>query len=119
MPSKLQKDRAAEVLRRLRERYPEAECALKHGDPWQLLAATILSAQCTDVRVNMVTPHLFAKYPTAKSMAAANPEDVEEVVKSTGFFIQKTKSLISMSQDITDRFDGKVPERLEDLVSVS
>src|SRR5258708_23777050 len=118
MPTKLQKARAAEVLRRLRERFPEAECALKHENPWQLLAATILSAQCTDVRVNMVTPHLFAKYPTAQSMAAARPEDVEELVKSTGFFRQKTKSLISMSQDITDKFDGRVPDRLEELVTL-
>ena len=118
MPSKLQKDRAAEVLRRLRERYPEAECALKHQNPWQLLAATILSAQCTDVRVNMVTPQLFAKYPTAEAMASAKPEDVEEIIKSAGFFRQKTKSLISMSQDVTDRFGGRVPEALEELVSL-
>lgn len=118
MPSKLQKERAAEVLRRLRERYPEAECALKHENPWQLLAATILSAQCTDVRVNMVTPHLFARYSAAQMMASAKHEDVEELVKSTGFFRQKTKSLISMSQDVTDKYGGRVPETMEELTSL-
>src|ERR1051326_4462707 len=112
MPTKLQKDRAAEVLRRLRERYPEAECALKHENPWQLLCATILSAQCTDVRVNMVTPHLFARYPTPEEMASANPADVENIIQSTGFFRQKTKSLISMSQDVVSKFGGEVPENM-------
>ncbi len=118
MPSKLQKERAAEVLRRLRERYPEAECALKHENPWQLLCATILSAQCTDVRVNMVTPALFARFPTAEAMAAANPAEVEQLVMTTGFFRQKTKSLISMSQDVVDRHGGHVPESMEDLTKL-
>src|SRR5438309_1874467 len=118
MPSKAQKEKAAEVLQRLRERYPEAECALKHESPWQLLVATILSAQCTDVRVNIVTPNLFARYPNAEALAAANPEDVEEIIKTTGFFRQKTKSIMSMSQDVADRFGGSVPETLEELTTL-
>ncbi len=116
--SKRQKENAAEVLRLLRQRYPEAECALRHEDAWQLLCATILSAQCTDVRVNMVTPHLFARYPSPEDMAAARSEDVEEIVKTTGFFRQKTKSLIAMSQDVVAKFGGQVPEKLEDLVTL-
>src|SRR2546421_9111875 len=118
MPSKQAKEKAAEVLRRLRGRYPDAECALHHKNPWQLLCATILSAQCTDVRVNMVTPHLFAKYPTPQALAEANPADVEEIVKTTGFFRQKTKSLISMSQDVVDKFGGRMPETLGELTTL-
>jgi endonuclease-3 len=118
MPTKQQKNNATEVLRRLRDRYPEAECALKHENPWQLLCATILSAQCTDVRVNMVTPALFARFPTPEAMASANPEEVEELVKTTGFFRQKTKSLISMSQDVADKHGGRVPETMEELTKL-
>lgn len=113
-----QKTRAAEALRRLKESYPDAECALGHKDPWQLLCATILSAQCTDVRVNMVTPKLFARYSNAEAMAVANPADVEEIVKSTGFFRQKTKSLIEMSQDVVTKFGGEVPETIEELTTL-
>jgi endonuclease-3 len=118
MPSKRQKERAAEVLQLLEERYPDAECALKHENPWQLLCSTILSAQCTDVRVNMVTPHLFARFPTPEALATADPSEVEEIVKTTGFFRQKTKSLIEMSQDVVSRFGGDVPDKLDDLVSM-
>src|SRR5579862_5868032 len=118
MPFRQQKERAAEVLRRLRERYPDAECALKHDNAWQLLCATILSAQSTDVRVNMVTPHLFARYPTPQLLAEANPEDVEEIVKSTGFFRQKTKSIIEMSRDLVDRYGGEVPDDMEELTTL-
>lgn len=117
-PTRAKKLHAAEVLARLRERYPEAECALKHENPWQLLCATILSAQCTDVRVNMVTPRLFARFPTVESLAAASQDDVEEIVKSTGFFRQKTRSLISMSQDVVSKFGGKLPETLEELTTL-
>ena len=113
-----QKAVASEALRRLKECYPEAECALKHRDPWQLLCATILSAQCTDVRVNMVTPTLFARYPGPQALASADPADVEDIVKSTGFFRQKTKSLIEMSQDVVDRFGGEVPETLDELTTL-
>jgi endonuclease-3 len=118
MPTRYRKDKAAEVLRILRETYPQAECALLHEDPWQLLAATILSAQCTDARVNMVTPKLFECYPTAEALGCANAEDVEEIVHSCGFYRQKTKSLIAMSQDVAARFGGQVPDRLEDLVTL-
>jgi endonuclease-3 len=114
----LTKKQAAEILSKLKARYPDAECALKHEDAWQLLCATILSAQCTDARVNMVTPHLFARYPTPEALAGANPADVEEIVKSTGFFRQKTKSLIEMSQDVVAKFGGKIPETLEELTTL-
>src|SRR2546421_9982142 len=107
-----QQERAAEVLRRLRERSPNAECALRHSNPWELLCATILSAQCTDVRVNMVTPGLFSSYPTPEAMASADPLELETIVKSTGFFRQKARSLIEMSQDIVDRFGGRGPESM-------
>lgn len=118
MPTALEKQRAAEVLARLRARYPQAECALKHENPWQLLCATILSAQCTDVRVNMVTPRLFARYPSPEAMAAAKQEELEEIIKSTGFYRQKAKSLIAMSQDVVAKYGGEVPDTLEELVKL-
>lgn len=118
MPTRAQKEKAAAVLRLLRERYPEAECALVHRNPWQLLCATILSAQCTDVRVNMVTPPLFARFSTPEAMASANPVEVEQLVKTTGFFRQKTKSLISMSKDVVDKHGGQVPESMEELTEL-
>ena len=112
------KGRTREVARRLAEEYPEAVCALDHRNPYELLAATILSAQTTDVRVNMVTPALFAKYPTPFDLAAAAPSDVEDIVRSTGFYASKTKSLIGMAQALVERFDGEVPTALEDLVTI-
>ncbi len=112
------KGRTREVARRLAEEYPEAICALVHRNPYELLAATILSAQTTDVRVNMVTPALFAKYPTPFDLAAAAPPDVEDIVRSTGFYASKTKSLIGMAQALVERFDGEVPTSLEDLVTI-
>src|SRR5258708_4677629 len=99
-PTPSQKRKARQILTTLRNQYPEAECELTPRDPWQLLCAVILSAQCTDVRVNATTPFLFARYPDARSLAAADPEDVEEIVMPTGFFRQKTKSLIAMSRDV-------------------
>ena len=110
--------RAREVNARLKLEYPEARCELDHGNPFQLLAATILSAQTTDVRVNMVTPALFARYPTAEDLAAADPAEVEEIIKSTGFYRNKTKSLIGMAQALVERFGGEVPGRMKDLVTV-
>lgn len=118
MISRQKKVQAAVILDILKERYPDAECALIHSNPWQLLCATILSAQCTDVRVNMVTPELFTAYPDVESLANSRQEDVEKFVHSTGFFRQKTKSLISMSRDVLTRFDGKLPETLEELISL-
>lgn len=93
-------------------------CALDFETPFELLAATILSAQTTDERVNMVTPALFAKYPDPEALAAANPEDVEEIIRTTGFFRSKTKSLIGMATGLVERFGGEVPPALEDLVTL-
>jgi endonuclease-3 len=113
--------RARLTRERLAERYPGAAaelCELDFGNPFQLLAATILSAQSTDVRVNMVTPDLFAAYPDAAALAAADPSRVEDLVRSTGFFRSKTKSLVGMAGALTDRFGGQVPSALEDLVTL-
>jgi len=105
-------------LARLRVEYPDARCELDHRNPYELLAATILSAQCTDARVNMVTPALFARYPTPEDLAMARPEDVEEIVRSTGFYKNKTRSLIGMAQALVERYDGEVPSAMKDLVTV-
>lgn len=115
------KGRAALVSQRLAELYPGTAtelCELDHQNPFQLLAATILSAQTTDARVNMVTPMLFDRYPTPTSLASAIPEELEEVVHSTGFYRNKAKSLIGMARALEDRFDGYVPVSIEDLVTV-
>lgn len=112
------KGRTREVARRLAEEYPEAICALDHRNPFELLAATILSAQTTDARVNMVTPALFAAYPTPHDLAAAAPSDVEEIVRSTGFYASKSKSLIGMALAVVERFGGEVPRALEELVTL-
>lgn len=93
-------------------------CELDHTNSFELLAATILSAQCTDARVNMVTPNLFAAYPTPEDLAHANPTDVEEIVHSTGFYKNKTKSLIGMANALVDKFDGEVPTAMSDWVTV-
>ncbi len=112
------RQRGESVQTLLAELYPNVVCALHHRNAYELLAATILSAQCTDERVNMVTPALFAEFPTPGDLAAADPDRVETLVKSTGFYRNKTRSLIGMAQAIEQRFDGKVPEALEDLVTV-
>ena len=112
------KGRAREVASRLADEYPEAICELDHRNPYELLAATILSAQTTDTRVNMVTPALFARYPTPYELAAADPPDVEHIVRSTGFYASKTKNLIGMGQALVERFDGEVPTALADLVTI-
>ena len=108
--------RAKEVLARLEQEYPGAECALLHHNPFQLLAATILSAQTTDENVNKVTPALFARYPTARDLAHADPADVEQLVFQTGFYRSKTKNLIGMARLLDDEFGGEVPTELADLV---
>jgi endonuclease-3 len=113
--------RAREVDARLGRLYPGTAadlCALDFADPFQLLVATILSAQCTDDRVNQTTPALFARFPDAASLAAAPEPEVEELVRSTGFFRAKTRSLIGMAREVTARFDGEVPSRMEDLVTL-
>jgi endonuclease-3 len=112
------KARAAAVVELLREEYPEVQCALHHSNAYELLAATILSAQSTDQRVNMVTPTLFAKYPTPDELAAADPAEVESIIQSTGFFRSKTKNLIGMAQGVTAHFGGEVPVALDDLVTL-
>ena len=106
---------AALVLERLLARYPDAHCALDFTNAYELLCATILSAQCTDKRVNMVTPALFARYPDARSLAAARQEDVEELIKSTGFFRNKAKSLIGMATAVVERHGGEVPADMDAL----
>jgi endonuclease III len=109
----------AEITReRLAVEYPGAECALIHDDAFQLLAATILSAQTTDENVNKVTPALFEKYPTPADLAHADPEDVERLVFQTGFYRSKTKSLLGMARMLEDDFGGEVPTALEDLVKL-
>jgi endonuclease-3 len=103
---------------RLADEYPEARCELDHRNPYELLTATILSAQTTDVRVNMVTPQLFDAYPTPHDLASADPERVEEIIKSTGFYKNKTRSIIGMAQALTERFGGEVPRAMKDLVTI-
>jgi endonuclease III len=105
----------AEILSRLQELYPDARCALDHRNAYELLCATILSAQCTDARVNLVTPTLFDRYPTPFELARANPADVEEIIKSTGFFRNKTRSLIGMAQALVAEHGGEVPRTMEEL----
>ena len=117
-PSKKVQDRATETLRRLKTIYPEAVCELTHDNAFQLLAATILSAQCTDARVNMVTPALFASYPTPEALSVANIGHVEELVRSTGFYQTKAKNLIGMAHAVMTRFNGVVPHEIDDLVTL-
>jgi endonuclease-3 len=112
------KQRAPIVLERLAETYPDAECALVHRDPYELLVATILSAQSTDVMVNKVTPALFERYPTPGDLAGADPDELEGLIRSTGFFHAKARSLLGMAAALEERFGGEVPEALEDLVSL-
>lgn len=112
------KGRARETARRLAIEYPDALCELDHRDPFQLLAATILSAQTTDARVNMVTPALFARYPTPEDLAAAEPAELEDIVRSTGFYNSKARNLMGMAAALVERFDGEVPRALEDLVTL-
>lgn len=110
--------RARAINRALAQVYPDAHCELDYGTPFQLLAATVLSAQCTDVRVNQVTPALFAEFPDAAAMAAADRDRLEALIKPTGFYRAKAESLLGLSRDIVERFDGEVPGRLTDLVTL-
>lgn len=114
-PTPATRARAGKILAVLKKLYPDAHCALDHRTPYELLAATILSAQCTDVRVNMVTPALFAKYPTPADLAEARTEDVEELIRSTGFFRNKAKNLIGMATALVERHGGEVPRDMEQL----
>lgn len=112
------RQRSAQIYKKLSELYPNAHCELDHRNAYELLVATILSAQTTDKMVNTVTPTLFAKYPTVDALAAAKPEEVEVIVKSTGFFRAKTKSVLGMAGGVVDRFGGEVPRKLEELVTL-
>src|SRR5579863_2667767 len=111
-------DRVAAILKGLDEAYPEVECALVHNSPWELLVATILSAQCTDVRVNMVTPELFRRFPTPQAMAKATLPQLEALIRTTGFFRNKAKSLQGAAKKIVGEFGGKVPETLAELITI-
>lgn len=112
------KERVAEILRTLDQMYPAATCALRHDNPWQLLVATILSAQCTDKRVNEVTPGLFAKYPTPEDFAAVRQEVLAQDIRSTGFFNNKAKSIIGAAKKITSEFGGQVPRTMEEMLTI-
>jgi len=112
------RQRALEIVQRLKQEYPDARCSLDFQNPYELLVATILSAQCTDERVNMVTPTLFKRYPEPDDLAAAKTEDVEELIKSTGFFRNKTKSLLGMSNALVERHNGQVPDTMAELVDL-
>ncbi len=110
--------RALRIVRLLANSYPDAACALHHRTPFELLVATILSAQCTDKKVNQVTPPLFVRFPTPQAMAEADPAELERMIQPTGFFRQKAKSILCASQDLVARFGGRVPGTLDDLVTL-
>ena len=110
--------RARETERRLTDEYPDAHCELEHRNAFELLTATIMSAQTTDVRVNLVTPGLFARFPTAADLADADPSEVEELIRSTGFYKNKTRSILGMAHGLVDRFAGEVPSSMADLTSL-
>ena len=107
--------RAARILDLLETAYPDAHCALDHADPYQLLVATILSAQCTDVRVNLVTPALFVRFPDPRTLAGASQGEVEDLIRSTGFFRNKTANLLDMAAALVERHAGRVPDTMDEL----
>jgi endonuclease-3 len=106
------------LLSTLKQAHPGAQCSLEHRNAFELLVATILSAQCTDERVNMVTPEVFRRWPDARALADAEPPEIEEVIRSTGFFRSKARALSEMSRDLVEKFGGTPPRRLEDLVTL-
>ncbi|MCA9028709.1 MAG: endonuclease III [Planctomycetaceae bacterium] len=112
------KKRVRKIVTALKQTYPDAECALHHDNAFQLLAATILSAQCTDERVNKVTPALFKKYPNAAKLARAKQEDVETIIQSCGFFRSKAKNLIGMAKALVNNFDGELPRTVEEMITL-
>ena len=120
MPSStaLKAERAKRIVRTLAKTYPDAECALVHDSALQLLVATILSAQCTDVRVNLVTKELFKRYPTVKALAEADLTELEKIIQSTGFFRNKARSLVGAAQTILSKHGGRVPDSMEDLIEL-
>jgi len=112
------KQRVRKILGKLEKVYPAIQCPLKHSNPWELLVATILSAQCTDKRVNLVTPALFAKYRTIRDYAQACSGELEKLIQSTGFYRSKAKNIQGAAEAILRKYDGKVPDRMEDLVEL-
>jgi len=119
MDNKMKKTKIAKILNLLDEHYGiDVYCFLDHENPWQLLVATILSAQCTDARVNIVTPNLFARYKNMSELAEANQLELEEIIRTTGFFRSKAKNIIASSRLIRDNFNGEVPQTIEDLISL-
>lgn len=110
--------RVADILALLDRLYPDADCELRWKNPFQLVCATILSAQCTDVRVNMVTPELFRRWPDAGALAGADQLELEDVIRSTGFFRNKAKNLIGMARTLVEKFDGKVPKTMEEMLEL-
>jgi endonuclease III len=110
--------RAAKINELLKRLFPEADCPLEHSDPVQLLIATILSAQCTDARVNMVTPALFARYPDAKAFASAKQPELEKMIHSTGFFRNKARNVIACCKELVEKHGGEVPDTIEELTSL-
>jgi endonuclease-3 len=114
----LAEERVAAILKALDEAYPEAECALTHSSPWELLVATILSAQCTDVRVNMVTPELFRRFPTPEAMAKATLPQLEALIRTTGFYRNKAKSIQGAARKLVADFGSQVPETLAELTTL-
>ncbi|HEY7939224.1 MAG TPA: endonuclease III [Acidimicrobiales bacterium] len=112
------KGRARVTDERLSDEYPDAHCELDHRNPYELLVATILSAQCTDARVNLVTPAVFARFPDPAALAQADPAEVQELIRSTGFFNNKTRSLLGMAQALVERYDGEVPSAMADLTTI-
>ena len=114
-PKQVGREVALEYIRRLEQTYPDAKCSLDYRNPYELLVATILSAQCTDVRVNMVTPDLFARFPDAAALSDAEAEDLENRIKSTGFFRNKTKSLLGMARAVVDKHHGEIPRTMDEL----
>ena len=119
MKKRPSQDYVNEIIERLHKMYPDAHCELDYETPIQLLTAVILSAQCTDVRVNMVTPNLFAKYPTAEALAGAERADIEELIRSTGFFRQKAKFIQESAHKIVHEYQGEVPETMDELLSLN
>jgi endonuclease-3 len=117
-PDPINPKRVAAILAKLDEAYPNATCELKHENPFQLVISTILSAQCTDVRVNQVTEKLYKKYPDAKAFAYANPAELEQEIRPTGFFRNKTKSVMGASKAIVEKFGGEVPRTMEEMLSL-
>jgi endonuclease III len=117
-PSPTNPKRVAAILQKLDEAYPDATCELKHVNPFQLLISTILSAQCTDVRVNQVTETLYKKYPNPEAFAYANPSELEQEIRPTGFFRNKTKSVMGASKAVVEKFGGQVPRTMEEILTL-